>query len=346
MLVLIDGYHATGKAVLRGLLEGHPGLFVCPFHDMICDALCAARDDDWLSYRDIPTLRRLLAASYYHKMEWYARRGCMELDLSVKDRAVVPITLAFDRFDAQWMNELWHHTEWTYELILNLIFKALQINWVDYPYDGARVQNNVSMGFARATTLQNFGRRFPNGRMIYMTRKVEGIMATRANRKPVPGEMDSQYLAGVSVRSLLRNGTIQKVQMQQDAALAAQRKRPNRVKVVAFEDLIADHRNVMRDVAAFLEIEWDDVLSEVTILGHPAKTDSGKALVGETIDDPGKLLSPRERQLVHLDEQIARVLLASSWRDPGAVAEVITLRFARLSRRAKEAIGRMLLPAV
>ena len=37
--LLIGGSKASGKSLIRGMLDGHPELFVSPFHEIIFQAL-------------------------------------------------------------------------------------------------------------------------------------------------------------------------------------------------------------------------------------------------------------------------------------------------------------------
>lgn len=97
MIVLIDGYWGSGKSVLRGLLDGHPNLFVSPIQDSLPGAFATDNSGiDWLKHKDSEYLRKLLAEkSLYYRIERFAMNQKMQLDFSSKNRTYIEIDIDF-----------------------------------------------------------------------------------------------------------------------------------------------------------------------------------------------------------------------------------------------------------
>jgi len=343
MIILIDGQGGSGKAVLRGLLDGHPDLFVFPIHDMIPDALCDFSDPRWLTYKDILHLRSLLSGSYYHQIEWFARKREMEIEMSATERNYYPIDLDFRQFDETWMSRLVKESQWTPQLIVEHIYQALFESWRNYPVSKAGLPNHyVGMGYSKPNTIDLFPVHYPDGKLLYVTRSVEGIIATRGNRRPVADDMRSEHLVYRTAQTIISGGIVREIVQRQERACVTAQARPNQVKIVEFYDLIHRTEATMRDVAEFLGIPYVESMTVCSVLGEEMVSDSGKKWVGKELDDPTENLSGYEQALISLEKDGVNFFRIHNWRHPFAILYASRLRMSRLLKSFRQRLAKFI----
>lgn len=327
MLVLIDGEGASGKTVLRSLLDGHPDLSVLPHHDMIIDTLVTFPPDvPWLAYRDTPYLRRLLADSSYYQLEHLALQGLIEIDISVRDRLLFPFAFDFGRFDAMWMKELYAAERWTVPLIVERIHEAYIA-----VYEGAKrgVRGYVGVGFDNPITPHRLFDYVPDARLIYMRRAVPDVLAARANRRSSERDMMSIDNDTLTVEVLLRRGKVHKMRDRLHAVERVRDKYPDHVYLLDFHRLVEDTETTMREIADFVGVAYHDTLTQPTLVGRPLVAPNGRSYVGRVLDRAEDLLSPRERALIAMDVNWRNALSPRYLTDPGLLYRAARLRAQR-----------------
>lgn len=335
MIVLIDGEGASGKTVLRSLLDGHPQLSVLPTHDMIVDTLVSYPPDfPWLAYRDIPYLRRLLAASSYYQLEQLAVTGSIEIDISVSDRITVPFDFDFWRFEADWIGQMARESNWTVSAIIEAIHKS----YVTVAEGREReVKGHVGVGFDDPATPARLFEHIPDARLMYLHRSAEGILAARARRRSSDRDMFSRVNDELTVEELLRRDKVRKIRNRLAAVRQLVRKRPDQVQIIDFEELVLDTAGTMRQVADFLGIDFTPGLQASTLIGHPLRSQAGDTYVGRVLDRPEELLSAREHALIAMETDWRLVFDPGLLRDLGLLyraAEIRTSRWYRATRTA------------
>ena len=293
MVILIDGEGASGKTVLRSLLDSYPGLIVSPNNDRVIDGvlddgdlrlLAGARAGEfystWLANCDITGLRRLLGPTGYYQLEQFAYDGHIELEIIPGHIMRVPFTLNFHEFDRLVIGSLQETRSWSYVLITETIFRSLA-RWLSP--DGP-VQDIVGIGFDLDSTRRCFLTEYPEGKWIYMVRRVEDVVASRLERGCREGDLNG----------ILLSGKIDRIVCRQRFAKWLAKEHPERVLVVDFDDLVLDTERIMRNVAKFLRIEFSPVLCRPTLLGHPVETSDGRSYVGEVMENSSEILTPTE----------------------------------------------------
>ncbi len=307
-IVLIDGWWGSGKSVLRGLLDGHRELFVCPIQDSIPGAL--ARDWEsgpWLDYRDTEQLRKLLASlSQYYRIERFGFNRRMHLDFSRQDRAYIDIDLDFARFDALWMGRLIAEPKWDYQLIAQHIYAALLECWNRYPFDRDAVRYFTTMDNNRQPTPRFFLERFDTGKMLYTFRDAAGIIATRAGRTPVKEDFRTEKFETLTVDALIERGEAREITERRAMVRDLAERYPDRLLIIEFEPLIEDTESTMRRVAEFLQIEWTESLAVFSHMGEEVTTGSGMKYVGKIHDRSEDLLTANQLARIAKDVELGR----------------------------------------
>jgi Sulfotransferase family len=339
VIVLIDGEGGSGKMVLRSLLDGHPQLAVAPIHDKIVDTLADYPPaDDWLGHRDTTYLRQLLARSSYYDLEKYAARGGMDFEIAAsRGRVRIPLRLDFPRCDATWMRRVRELAAWDLGGVVREVFAAIRESCLDAP-PAERLAGCVGVGFDRARTRATYLEQYPDGKLIYLSRPVEDIMASRLHRQPIQGETTSAGLRDVDLRSFLESGKIGRIQARLRAVRALAARAPDRVLVVEFDELVCDTERVMRGVAAFLQIPFAGCLTRPTVVGHELVTPAGESYVGGRLDQASRMLTDEQRHLVAV-EAGARPFVSLLAARPLAAARYAGMRARRAARAGRRRLG-------
>jgi hypothetical protein len=344
MIILIDGLGTSGKAVLRTLFDGHPDLFVCPIHDMIVDAICDYDDDAWLVHKDIVQLRDRLVGTHYYQLEWLAARRHMEIDISVSDRCDFPFRFDFHSFDRLWSQRLMALPHWTAQIIVDELFRAMDETFAACASPAvprsAAPRGYVAMGFDRPGNPMRFARRYTDAKMIYLARTVEGIIAVRANRRPVDDDPKSFLLRDVTAEKLIATGHARDLIERRAAALAAAEIYPDRIKVVAFEDLVCRTDATIRAIARFLDLPMHDALGTCTVFGQEVIGPSGAKFIGQVLDDPARLLTARQSTMIAIEQRPGLLLTPAGWANPGAALFMIRLWLRRAIDQFRDRLGR------
>ena len=110
----------------------------------------------------------------------------------------------------------------------------------------------------------------PTSKTILVKRDIEDIIATRLNR-PTPKGLSKTDLRRSWLEVLFR-GEIQKINNYYRYIDSEVKDNPHRVKVIDFNDLVLNTELVMKDVAKFLDIEYDIVLSNPFCFGIDVKS--------------------------------------------------------------------------
>jgi len=312
MIVVIDGWWGSGKSVMRGLLDGHPNLFVCPVQDSIISAF--ARDWEtrpWMRYRDTEQLRKLLASlSQYYRIERFSFNKKMHLDFSADDRTYIDIDIDFAAFDQAVIETLLATETWTTQIICETIFRTLAEHWGSYPIDPAAVKGYVTAENNRSQTLTKFREMLPDGKLIYCVRSPEGIIATRAHRKPVEEDFRTAANNVQTPLGLIRSGEVRKIVERTATAKQLAATYPEQVLLLTFEQIIEEVEPTMQRVAEFLSVPFVESMTVFSHLGKEVRTGDGKAYVGKVHDVAERMLSRDELRLIELEKD------RSGWWNP------------------------------
>lgn len=341
MIVCIDGWWGSGKSVMRGLLDGHPQLFVSPIQDSLISAF--ARDWErrpWMAHRDIEQLRKLLASlSQYPRIERFALHRTMHLDISSKERAYIEIDIDFPAFDRDWVERVVDAEQWSAELICTEIFAAMMRHWRRYPLPTGSVIGYATAENNRRPTAGYFLEHFPHGKLIYCIRAAEGIIGTRAHRTPVKEDFRTAGFEAMNADQLIRAGEARQIVERAAMARRLADQHPDRMLIVDFEPMIERTPAVMDRVARFLGIERLPVLDVFSHMGAQVVGPNGSKYVGKIHDRAEDLLTERQRQLIAADIDRRRLCSGELLSRPGVWCDAATMLAARAFKALRQTVG-------
>lgn len=296
MICLIDGYWGTGKSTLRGLLDGHPDLFVSPVQDSVVGAFSKDSEvAEWMACKDITTLRRLLAQSGYYKYERYAANEVAHFEFSKKDRVIRPFIFDFYEYERAWRKEMRSFDEWSPKNITEAIYQNLPCFWKNWSQLKSDIKYHVSLEDNAPTCPKFFMEHFPDGKYIYVMRSPEGIVSTRAGRIINQDMyMSVKYTPDLTVHNMIRNGVVQQIIKEQEAVEELQKQFPDRILITKFEEFAINPEATMRNVASFLGIPFTNDMLVFSYLGEEVVGANGQKFIGKVNDDPQEILTAHD----------------------------------------------------
>ena len=129
MFLLIDGFWASGKSVLKSLLDGHPDLRVSPGQEAIFSSFYRNRKEfKKLSYKDLSIIRKILSESYYYDLEKYYLGKHLTVDWSFK------VNLDFYKFELFWTKKINDLKKWNVINIIRIIHTSLIKSYYNIDY--------------------------------------------------------------------------------------------------------------------------------------------------------------------------------------------------------------------
>lgn len=299
-LVLIDGWWGSGKSVMRGLLDGHPEVFVSPIQDSMPGAFAQDQSsEEWMRQKDIEALRKLMAYyGCYFRIERFSWQGSIHNDASKRNRVNADFNVDFAELDRRLVLKLASLSNWTPEIICERLYETFNEVWHDYPVTPDCARYHVSMDNNIPDTPNYLIEHFERAKLIYIKRAPHGVLATRSNRLPVAGDYRSSYWESLTVDRLIQKGEAHRIKAQMHKVELLEALYPDRVKSVVFEDLVTKTDAVMSEIADFLGISDLAILRNFTFCGVEQVSANGESFVGKVNDDARALLSKRQYDVV------------------------------------------------
>lgn len=292
-LVLIDGWWGSGKTTLRGLLDGHPQLGVCPIQESLPGLLAHdPRKLQWMQAKEVVGLRGCLGArDGYSRIERFALSQSIAFDAARRARVQRPFTFDYYQFDRSWVQALMKLDEWTTPQLTDCYYRHFMQCWKQFPLDLNLIKAYVSLDSNYPRTPQFFVNNFPQGKMLYLIRDPKGILATRAGRLAVDGDSRTADWDQLTAEGLLQQGELHRILEAYDRVYSLQKQFPDRIKLVSFEALNTNTKTVMDAIADFIGVARDESLYDFSYTGEALDSAGDYSFVGKVNDDPAELLS-------------------------------------------------------
>lgn len=298
MLLQIDGWFAGGKSALWSLLDGHEDIFVNPVHDysyaLFLDKL---NDDEWINKKHCTALRKILNQSEYYKFEKLYNEKKYQIHFSIDKIMDVDYYVDFYEFDKLFFSKLNDMKEWNIELIIHTLYQTYfeiynKGNKNKYPKYYASMSHPGLFRY-----YENIPLIMPNMKSIVVKRDIMNIIATRMNRKERANDLNKFQAFSTPLKKIIDTKEINKILNYFEIHEELQRKYPSQFLVVDFKKLITETEKSMKDIAKFLDIEYDSVLSIPTRDAILLEYD-GVSFIGKENDTYENLLSPNEIKII------------------------------------------------
>jgi hypothetical protein len=297
-MLLISEVQRSGGTLLSRLFDGHPEIHAYPlelywgspteFDWPSLDALTVAPEEAFHS----------LAAGNAHQIRSFTMGGYQKADRGGgEDHHTFAFSLAWQR--REFLRRLEASPATDRRTLLNCFMGSFFTAWLDYQrrYTRGRFVSAFAKRHNFSPALERFFADYPDGRLLTIIRDPASWYASASTH--------SQRLYGDlgSAIELWRASTL--------ASCRAFNRWPDRIIVIAFEQLVGDTEEVMRRLADRLGLRWDDGLVQPTFNGQPVSSNSSysplrgiDAAAGDRSAqlEPGQLAFIRSRAQTLYDE--------------------------------------------
>ena len=283
----LTGSKGSGKNLIRGLLDGHPQLFVSAFHERIFEAFC--EDDVNVSNKkDIEQIRVALASKgHYFQLErhsWFKKHA-----YHIASDVFKFIDKNFDyySFDKSWVEDLYRKgTKWTSQEVCRAIYRSFS-QQVSSPFlkkvSKKKYYCALSEGYSNA--IPRFIKTFPNSKIIYMKRDPIEIVAALVGRKSSPTDSYSGWFTRDALfKTWATHDFIRLLVKLDNQAETAMKKYPDQVMIVKFSNFFDNLKKETARIRKFLKISDDISLKHYSIAGHNIFDSDGNSFLTKRVD--------------------------------------------------------------
>lgn len=295
----LTGSKGSGKNLIRGLLDGHPQLFVSVFHERIFEAFYED-DNNFEKKKDIEQIRVALASKgHYFQLErhsWFKKHA----DHIASDVfKFVNKNFDFYSFDKSWVNDLYKKgTKWTSQEVCRAIYRSFSKK-LSSPFLKKKINKKyycaLSEGYSNA--IPKFIKTFPNSKIIYMKRDPIEIVAALVGRKKSPTDSYSSWFTREALLKTWATRDFIKLLVElDDQAETALKKYPDQVMIVKFSNFFDNLKKETTRIRKFLNISNNSSLEHYSIAGHNMLDSDGNSFLKTRVDHGYGDLSKTEIQ--------------------------------------------------
>lgn len=319
MIVIIDGWWGSGKSTLRGLLDGHPQLFVSPIQDGIFGGFAGARTwQSVLDSKDISEFRKVLCGlAEYNRIEKDALVGSVFNAASGESWDFGRFTFDFYAFDRAYMGKVMALEVWDTQTLVELLYETMTEYWKESHGAPSSLSGYVSMDNNLGPTAEFIINNTKDVKYIWVDRPSADIVSVHKKRKPVEGNLGTKDWGKKSVRSLIRSGYVLRHERRRKELFELQEGYPDRVKVVGLADLVENTSDTMPRIADFLGIEALPILNRYTYGG--LEFPGSDKYIGTLNDTAASILTEHEMRMIRSE---AKALQRGIWSPKNNIRKV------------------------
>jgi hypothetical protein len=299
MFLLIDGFWASGKSVLKSLLDGHPDLKVSPSQEAIFSSFYRNRKNfKKLSYKDLSFIRKILSESYYYDLEKYNSGKHLTVDWGFK------VNLDFYKFELFWTKQINDLKRWEFTDIIRIIHTSLIKCYYNIDYSKAKKVIKVFMEDNNFESHFFYLNNFKNSKLILLNRDFGDVIASMINRRKNSKIIHTDNFNKINNYDYLINQKLLCFKNEENKKISnyLKSKFPKRVYICNFENLIFNTENEMKKICNFLKIEYTKILIKNTHFGKVTKRSDKKKNLGKKIFYKEKYLTTSQIKTLNIIE--------------------------------------------
>ena len=310
MFLLIDGFWASGKSILKSLLDGHPKLKVSPGQEAVFSAF--ARNKKLLkklSYKDLSIIRKILSDSYYYDLERYHLNNHSTVDWKFH------VKLNFYQFETYWTKKVSELKNWNAIKIIEIIHTSLIKNFYNITYYKSNKSLKVFMEDNNFESHFFYLKNFKDSKLILISRDFGDVIASMINRKKKSNIYHTDKFDEINNFNYLIHKKFLSFKNENNKIIAKtlKKKFPGRVYICDFDKLIFNTEDEMRKICKFLKIKFNKILLKNTHFGKLTKRNDKKQILGKKIFEKKKHLSNAQIKLLNIIENKQEQITLASY---------------------------------
>lgn len=286
----ICGAKGSGKSLIRAILDGHPQLFVSPFHERIFESFFEDDDTGILKKNDIEKIREMLAnKGHYFQLERESWKKKQNLGIAANIHKEFVLNFNYYLFDRSWVENLYKKgTEWTSQEVCKEIYRSFSKN-LSGPFlkKGSKKRYYCSQSMGYSNAVPGFIKAFPDSKIIYVKRDPIEIIAALTNRTPNPQNYNRSK--GFKPDALFKKwGTFEYIKLLaqlDDEAEKALKKHPRKILIIKFSDIFDNLNKTTLRIRKFLNISDNIALKHYSHVGEKMINSDGKSFLSKRVDN-------------------------------------------------------------
>jgi hypothetical protein len=289
--LLIGGAKASGKSLIRGVLDGHPELFVSIFHEVIFQSLYV-EDADVYKKKDIQEIRTNLASKgSYYQLERLTRKAFYYTVAGADHRRINTKNFDFYSFDKSWVDDLYRKgTEWTSQEVCSAIYRSFDQHLHPFLKKLSKKKYYCSLSNGLPNAISGFLKTFPNSKIIYLKRDpiemVDGLVKrVNSKTKKVPNDIRSNWFTRKTlIKKWCTFDFIKSVVELDKEADKALKKYPKQVLILKFSDFFDNSEKETMKIKKFLNISDHINLQNYSVGGIKIVNSDRTSFLSKQID--------------------------------------------------------------
>jgi len=303
--LLISGVKGSGKGLIRGLLDGHPDLFVSPFHEVVLEAFYKNKINVEKKM-DIEKIRNILATNgRYFQIERFIKEkeNAQSILIGGNDRRETNINLDYELFDRSWVKNLFKKgKKWNSQQICEEIYKSFSANLLSpYLKNSAKKKYYCSLSTGYQYAVSGFINTFPNSKIIYLKRDPLEIISAIIKRKRNKKDSRSDTFSRQSLLDKYGNKEfINSIYRLNKEADKLSKKNPNKILIINFLDFFKNQASEIKRILKFLQIRDHYSLKYYSSGGYKITHSDGSSLLSSPVDKGYDNLTKKELKKLKL----------------------------------------------
>jgi hypothetical protein len=272
MIVQVDGWSGSGKSILLYLLDGHPALYVHPFHDIITSVFNekdANRIGELLDFDLIDMRNRFADRTQIYKTESFIRQRKYVIEFRKHTHVNVKLDLDFSKIDDEIAtNFIKNQNNLTHQWIVENVYQAFS----NSIYNGN--SRKIFIGMGNWNTNDNwtyFNKLYPEGKCIIVKKKKEDIAAAIIGRMPMEIDYRSKNFNNRRLQDLIKNEFFKGYEEYYGKAEFFCKQYPDKYHLVDIDNIFNNKRQELSKICNFLKIQFDEIIMKSSFFGTPVE---------------------------------------------------------------------------
>ena len=302
--LLIAGGKASGKGLIRGVLDGHQQLFVSPYHELIFDSFYSRESNTKKTY-DIESARNALAyKGRYYQLERLSHEQKLNVPIAagMVDKGI-DIDFDFYQFDKYWAqnliskSDLFTPNEICLE-IYNSFHKHLKSS---YLLNSSSINYFCSMSGDDYDSIPLFLKTYNNAKIIYTKRDPIESISSILGRQPSPfNKRFKKFSRDKLINIYCSYEFISSIVRFDIEAQKVIKEYPSKILNIDFHTFFENRINETTKISNFLNIENNSILNNYSSVGCVMLKPDGGSLLKSPVDKGYENLTTSEIKQIQI----------------------------------------------
>jgi len=296
-LLNLEGWPASGKTILWGLLDGESSIFMDPLHTYVPYAFIDKPLDERPTIREF---RQALSRTEYFKIEQTSFEGYYPISYGKGKNKNWKFEFNYTEFDKEFMRFIFSENP-TYSQILNDFYNR----YIRYYEVGKHQDYRYFCTMSNYFEYKKFYNEFNyEKKTIVLLRDAVDIIASRTSREARETDGNKTKNFAPDFHELIKNGEVEEIECF-NKFYREKSQTDNNILCIEFNSIFKDKIGVIKNILQFLEIEFSPLYLKPTRDGIDLNDDIYQ--LDNKPNDTSKLLNLKQRFVIKFHKFLFRI---------------------------------------